>query len=181
MSKFTPCRLPISVLLCMSAVSWHCIRDIYFKLSCSGLRESTQPATSFSSLLTYVVIFFHSLTHLFTGSHTHTVADCGAARVKPHLWVVPSFARTMMLSVESCWTYHRTFLFLRLMLAPLQCLYLSVLSHTCLLKGKYLSYRYVVAEGRERERESYCERQIVREMKCSEIAVLSEPLLIRGL
>lgn len=72
MSKFTPCRLPISVLLCLSAVSWHCIRDIYFKLSCSGLRESTQPATSFSSLLTYVVIFFHSLTHLFTGSHTHT-------------------------------------------------------------------------------------------------------------
>lgn len=93
-----------------------------------GLKEAAQPLREQSvlNILTYIIVFIHSVSHTHEGvpTFTHTAAVCGAPRVKPHLRAAPS--GTMMLSVESCWTCHHTSLVFCLMLAPLECLYHSV-------------------------------------------------------
>lgn len=83
--------------------------------------STKKSAACFSSSLTHIVIFLHSLTLSpapFSQRHkcayfradspprAHTVADCGASRRRPHLCSALGSARTMMPSVgRSRWTY----------------------------------------------------------------------------
>lgn len=129
---------------------------------------------------TQVHIFPHrfSLRHTrtYTHRHTHTVANCGATRERPHLWFPPSSAKTMMLSVESCWTYHHTSRFLCLVpvFSRLSRFILCVCG--CIWSFEGISVTQIGC--RWGKKESCGDRRRVREMKYGQIAVLSEALLL---
>lgn len=115
---------PLYSCQCLAGSTLYRTLSISFNYSCSGLTTRRNLLLPFHPRW-HIVVFFHPLFVSRTPTHTYTqwLTVC-ATRVKPHLWFAPTSARTIMRSVESCWTYHDTSPFLCLMLTPLQCLYL---------------------------------------------------------
>lgn len=177
-----PCRPPDA---CQPSLGRAYRKDVYFKRGSSGLERIN--TCYLLCILIDIRCHLLSLTHFFTGSLTHTHAHihtqlqtavqlrwyhtCALFPRQPGQWC-------SLLKAAGHTIIHFFFL-ARLMLTPLEFLYLWLSLAVLVFEGKYLSYRYVVAEGRERERATV--RQEVRGMKCWEIAVLSEPRLIRAL
>lgn len=149
----------------------------YREKSC-GLRESTLRHHLLSFYPHWHKLsssFTHPRAHWLTHAYrcAHTVTDCDAAEVKPHLWVTLQLCRD---NDSLCWKTLDMPSRITLPLSHAPSFWMSVSLHVF---WREMPIAWTGCRWGERERCN--ERRRVRDMKRWEITVLSEPRLIKAL